>query len=69
VLDQPAEGSVPAKVLRVVRLGFEVRIDALVDGVEVWAQVTRDHARRLALRPGDTVHVRANHRPSHALTA
>jgi sulfate/thiosulfate transport system ATP-binding protein len=56
---EPVPGSVPAVVDRVVRLGFEVRVDATADGGEpVWAQVTREDARRLALRAGDTVHVR-----------
>jgi len=59
VLPAPDSGTVPASVVRVVRLGFEVRIDLLVDGEPTWAQTTREQARRLALRPGDTVHLRA----------
>jgi sulfate/thiosulfate transport system ATP-binding protein len=41
-----------------VRLGFEVRLDVLVDGEAAWAQITRDQARRLAARPGDRVFLR-----------
>jgi sulfate/thiosulfate transport system ATP-binding protein len=55
---EPADGAVPAIVERVVRLGFEVRVDATVDGQPIWAQVTRYRAQLLALRPGDTVYVR-----------
>lgn len=55
---EPRPGSVPAVVERVVRLGFEVRVDAVAGGEPVWAQLTRDEARRLSLDVGDTVHVR-----------
>src|SRR5262245_20328368 len=54
---EPQPGSVRGTVERVVRLGFEVRVDAVVDGEPVWAQVTRDAANRLGLEPGSTVHV------------
>jgi sulfate transport system ATP-binding protein len=53
----PIPGGTPATVERVVRLGFEVRIDLSVDGDHVWAQLTRADAHRLQLRPGDTVNV------------
>src|SRR4051812_35785802 len=33
-------GTVTAKVTRVTRLGFEVRVDLEIDGTELWAQVT-----------------------------
>lgn len=58
ILVEPAAGTQPGRVRRVVRLGFEVRIEVLVDGAEVWAQLTREDAGRLALEPGDLVHVR-----------
>jgi len=61
VLPEPAPGSTPAIVERVVRLGFEVRADLHVDGSPAWAQLTRADARRLDLKPGDTVHVKAVH--------
>ncbi|WP_067137691.1 sulfate/molybdate ABC transporter ATP-binding protein [Microtetraspora malaysiensis] len=51
-------GSGAATVTRVVRLGFEVRVELLVDGREAWAQVTRGTAERLALAPGDIVNIR-----------
>jgi sulfate/thiosulfate transport system ATP-binding protein len=54
--EQP--GSSPATITRVVRLGFEVRVEMLVDGEEAFAQVTRGLALSLDLKPGDTVHIR-----------
>jgi sulfate transport system ATP-binding protein len=58
VLTVPEPGTVAADVQRVVRLGFEVRIDLLVDDEPTWAQITREQARRLAVRPGDRVYLR-----------
>jgi len=54
----PVPGAVRAVVERVVRLGFEVRVDAMAGGEPLWTQTTRDASRRMALRPGDTVYVR-----------
>ena len=50
--------SVPATVVRMVRLGFEVRVDAIADGQEVWVQVSRGEADRLDLEPGSEVFLR-----------
>lgn len=61
VLSAPAADTVPATVLRVVRLGFEVRVDVLLDGVDAWAQVTRTTAAKLGLKAGSVVHVRPEH--------
>jgi sulfate/thiosulfate transport system ATP-binding protein len=58
VLTDPEPGTVAATVERVVRLGFEVRVDLVADGEPTWAQITREQARRLAARPGDLVHLR-----------
>jgi sulfate transport system ATP-binding protein len=58
--DAPGPDTVEGTVARVVRLGFEVRVDVVVEGVELWAQLTRGEARRLDLAPGRTVHVRVN---------
>jgi sulfate transport system ATP-binding protein len=52
------DGGTPATVSRVVRLGFEVRVEVEVEGREAWVQVTREFADRLGLAPGDTVSVR-----------
>jgi len=59
VLPDPQPGTVAATVQRIVRLGFEVRLDLLVDDEPTWAQITRDQARRLEARPGDRVFLRA----------
>jgi sulfate transport system ATP-binding protein len=54
----PGPATVAAVVTRVVRLGFEVRVELLVGGNDAWAQVTRTAADDLALAPGVAVHVR-----------
>jgi sulfate transport system ATP-binding protein len=54
----PVPAGVPATVSRVVRLGFEVRVELVVDGQETYAQVTRRTADRLGLDPGAPVYVR-----------
>jgi sulfate/thiosulfate transport system ATP-binding protein len=51
-------GARAATVTRVVRLGFEVRLETRVDGEDVWAQLTRGSAGQLRLDPGDTVYLR-----------
>jgi sulfate transport system ATP-binding protein len=57
--DPPGDG-VPATVARVVRLGFEVRVEMRADGRDAWAQVTREFADHLHLKPGATVHLRVH---------
>ena len=54
----PGHETVPARVDRVTRLGFEVRVDLTIDDREVWAQVTRGTAEQLGIAEGRTVHVR-----------
>ena len=51
-------GSVPATVARMVRLGFEVRVDAVANGQDVCVQVSRGEADRLDLEPGSEVFLR-----------
>ena len=60
VAAEPGPGTTPAAVTRVLRLGFEVRVEFRVAGAEdvSWAQVTRQAADRLALRAGTEVHIR-----------
>jgi sulfate transport system ATP-binding protein len=60
LLAAPIPGSTEASVVRVVRLGFEVRVELLVNGSDVWVQVTRETTDRLGLDAGTTVHVRAS---------
>jgi sulfate transport system ATP-binding protein len=53
-------GVITATVDRVVRLGFEVRVELTADtGERFAAQVTRAEADRLDLQPGETVYARA----------
>jgi sulfate/thiosulfate transport system ATP-binding protein len=52
-------GSVDAQVVRIVRLGFEVRVELRVNGSDAWVQVTRETADRLRLQNESTVYVRA----------
>jgi sulfate transport system ATP-binding protein len=55
----PGTGSVEAMVLRVVHLGFEVRIELELPGGEVArAQLTRQQSEELELVRGDIVYVR-----------
>lgn len=63
---EPRDGATQAQVLRVVHLGFEVRVELLLaddrdDAATepVVAQVTRAEAQALELSPGDIVWVRA----------
>jgi sulfate transport system ATP-binding protein len=56
---EPHEGALEAMVSRVVHLGFEVRVELVLDGGEsLTAQLTRDEAAELELEAGDIVWVR-----------
>ena len=59
---EPERDTVRADVVRVVRLGFEVRVDIQADGDAAWVQVTRGEAEKLGVVPGQTVFVRPGHR-------
>jgi sulfate transport system ATP-binding protein len=58
VSDTPLPNGATATVTRIVRLGFEVRVEMSLDGRHTWAQMTRGAADRLDLAPGDTIHIR-----------
>jgi sulfate/thiosulfate transport system ATP-binding protein len=46
-------------VTRVLHLGFEVRVELVLDdGQQIWAQVTRNESEELQLEPGQSVHLR-----------
>jgi sulfate transport system ATP-binding protein len=51
------DGAQPAIVERIVRLGFEVRVDVVGEAGSVWVQMTRSQADRLQLAQGDRVYV------------
>jgi sulfate transport system ATP-binding protein len=57
--NEPNGQTTPGTVERVVHLGFEVRVELLLeDGRDCWAQVTREEVDELELVPGDRVFVR-----------
>jgi sulfate transport system ATP-binding protein len=56
--DGAGSGGVQARVTRVVRLGFEVRVEMTAGGDDIWAQVTRGEADALRIAVGDTITVR-----------
>src|ERR671936_287046 len=57
ILHVPAPEADEAMVQRIVRLGFEVRVELLLaDGQELWAQMTRDEADLLELVQGAIVY-------------
>ena len=57
--DEPNGETTAGRVERIVHLGFEVRVELLLeDGRAVWAQVTRDEAEKLELVPGGEIFVR-----------
>ncbi len=55
----PVDGSVEAEVVRLQRIGFEVRAELRAGAERPWAQLTRWQAEALELRPGTTVWVRS----------
>jgi sulfate transport system ATP-binding protein len=61
VLEDPADGAIEAMVERVARVGFEVRVEAVLgDGTPLPIVVTRDGADELELRPGQLVWLRVH---------
>jgi len=60
LFELPEPGAVATTVERVVRLGFEVRVDLVTDdGGRLWAQLTRGESERLGAEPGKRFYVRA----------
>jgi sulfate transport system ATP-binding protein len=56
-------GGEEAMIERIVRLGFEVRVELVLgDGDKLWAQLTKTQADELELAEGQIVYAR----PSHA---
>jgi sulfate transport system ATP-binding protein len=53
-----SDGSRIGTVVRVARLGFEVRVELALDGTDLWAQLTRAQAESLDLSAGALVGVR-----------
>ena len=60
VSGSPSEGALEAMVRRVVHLGFEVRLELVLEGdAPLSVQITRGEAAELELAPGDIVYVRS----------
>ena len=58
---EPHSGAVQAQVMRVVHLGFEVRLElALAGEGQLAAQLTRSEVEQLEVVPGDIVYVRSD---------
>jgi sulfate transport system ATP-binding protein len=61
ITEEPDDSATEARLARLVHLGFEVRLELVLDGGErLVAQITRDDAERLELAPGRRLYVRAN---------
>jgi len=60
--------TVSGEVARVVRLGFEVRVDVATADGEVWVQLTRGDADRLHIAAGVPVGIRVAHESGGAPT-
>jgi sulfate transport system ATP-binding protein len=58
VLPDATPGSTRGTVLRVTRLGFEVRVDVETADGEVWVQLTRGQIERRGYAPGSVVYLR-----------
>jgi sulfate transport system ATP-binding protein len=58
IFTAPTEGSVPGQVLRLQRIGFEVRAELRSQGSEPWVQLTRGQADALDLAVGSEVWLR-----------
>src|SRR2546427_131379 len=55
---EPNGSTDEAMIERIVHLGFEVRVELVSgDGVQLWAQITRDTCEELELREGQIVYV------------
>jgi sulfate transport system ATP-binding protein len=63
MLPDPSPGAVSGTVLRVTRLGFEVRVDVETADGEVWVQLTRGQVERRGYAPGSKVYLRPVPKP------
>jgi sulfate transport system ATP-binding protein len=62
VLRDAGPDSIPAKVVRLLRVGFEVRAELRTDTSEPWVQLTRGQAEELDLTADGTVWLRTRHK-------
>jgi sulfate transport system ATP-binding protein len=59
VFGTATEGTTPAEVVRIQRIGFEVRAELQAGDSDPWVQLTRGQSEALELAPGSAVWVRA----------
>jgi sulfate transport system ATP-binding protein len=64
VLRDADSGAVPAKITRLLRVGFEVRAELRTENSEPWVQLTRGQAEDLELVEDGTVWLRTGRRAS-----
>jgi sulfate transport system ATP-binding protein len=58
VTREPVPGGRPGRIERIVQLGFEVRLEVLLDdGTDTWVQLAKRSFEALAVGTGDRVHV------------
>jgi len=62
VLRDPGPGTTPAKIVRLLRVGFEVRAELRTETSEPWVQLTRGQAEDLELATDGTVWLRTHHK-------
>jgi len=60
VHDEAVDSALEARVTRLLRVGFEVRMEAEVQGAPVSVQLTRGQAERRGLEVGQTIWLRAS---------
>ena len=68
LLTDDRAGAVRATVTKVIRLGWQARVEFDTGGSQPWAQVSRREADELALAEGDVVWLRRVRQASEALT-
>jgi sulfate transport system ATP-binding protein len=61
IFERAVPGAAPARVSRLQRIGFEVRVELHTDTEAPWAQLTRGQAEALQLVPDREVWIRAAH--------
>jgi sulfate transport system ATP-binding protein len=61
VLPADSPGALPARITRLVRVGFEVRAELVSSGSQPWVQLTRGQADALDLREDRVMWLRAAH--------
>ncbi|MDP9094734.1 MAG: sulfate ABC transporter ATP-binding protein [Actinomycetota bacterium] len=59
VFTEHVDGAISAEVIRLQRVGYEVRAEMRTGDTEPWVQLTRGQAEAMSLNPGSSVWLRA----------